>query len=87
MDPERWRSLYVAKLKACSRQADFSDAKKDPEYKDQKKEALIDLIDILDDAQNAPQHLFNENILKESLRFIENNIFRTFTNKGKLDLT
>ena len=54
MDPEKWRSLYVAKLKACVRQADFSDAKKDTEYKEQKKEAMIDLIDILDDAQNAP---------------------------------
>jgi hypothetical protein len=54
VDPEKWRSLYVVKLKACSRQADFSDSKKDTEYKDQKKEAMIDLIDILDDAQNAP---------------------------------
>jgi serine/threonine-protein phosphatase 2A regulatory subunit B' len=43
----------VAKLKACYRQADFSDSKKDTEFKEQKKEAMIDLIDALDDIGNA----------------------------------
>lgn len=54
VDPERWRALYIAKLKACHKHADFSDSKKDLEFKEQKKETLIDLIDILDDTQNAP---------------------------------
>lgn len=53
VDPERWRALYVAKLKACYKHADFSDSKKDLEFKEQKKETMIDLIDILDDTSNA----------------------------------
>ena len=47
---------------------------------------MIDLIDVLDDALNAPQHLFNETILKETIKFVEVNIFRTFTNKGNFSL-
>jgi len=41
--------LYVAKLRACYRMADFTDSKKDQEFKDQKKETLIEVIDILED--------------------------------------
>lgn len=41
--------MYIAKLKACYRLADFSDSKKDTEFKEQKKEAMIDLIDTLED--------------------------------------
>lgn len=43
---------------------------------------MIDLIDILEDTSNASQYLFNEPILKEALKMVEANIFRTFTNKG-----
>ena len=50
----------MAKVRACYKLADFSDSKKDTEFKDQKKEALIDLIDTLDDANLGPQYLFNE---------------------------
>jgi Protein phosphatase 2A regulatory B subunit (B56 family) len=60
VEPEKVKSLYVSKLRACYKLADFSDSKKDTEFKDQKKEAMIDLIDILDDANLAPQYLFNE---------------------------
>jgi serine/threonine-protein phosphatase 2A regulatory subunit B' len=74
--------LYVAKLKACHRFADFSEAKKDAEFKEQKKEQMIDLIDILDDVANAQAYLFNEAILKEAIKLVEVNIFRTFTNKA-----
>ena len=49
MDIEKWKMLYIAKLKACYRMADFSDSKKDQEFKDQKKDALIEVIDILED--------------------------------------
>ena len=49
VDPEDWRKLYVAKLHACYKPADFSDSKKDSEFKEQKKDTLIDLIDVLDD--------------------------------------
>lgn len=81
MDPEDWRKLYVAKLHACYKAADFTDNKKDTEFKDQKKDTLIDLIDVLDDPVSN-QYLFNEPILKEAVRMIEVNIFRTFTNKS-----
>lgn len=77
--------MYIAKLKACYKHADFSDAKKDVEFKDQKKETLIELIDILDDPGSI-QFLYNEHVLQESLIMIEANIFRTFTNKSKLFL-
>lgn len=74
--------LYVAKLKACHRLADFSDVKKDAEFKEHKKEAMIDLIDILEDVGNAQAYLFNDAILKEAIKLVELNIFRTFTNKS-----
>jgi len=44
---------------------------------------MIDLIDTLEDSMNAPQYLFNEHILKEVVKLVESNIFRTFTNKSK----
>jgi hypothetical protein len=78
--------LYIAKLKACYRVADFSEAKKDQEFKDQKKEALIDLIDTLNEPA-AIQLLFNEQILREAIKMIEANLFRTFTNKSKNHLS
>lgn len=77
------KPLYIAKLRACYRLADFSDSKKDLEFKEQKKECMIELIDSLDDATLAPQYLFNEHILKEAFKLVESNIFRTFTNKSK----
>jgi hypothetical protein len=83
VEPEKWKSLYTAKLRACYRAADFSDSKKDLEFKEQKKETMIDLIDTLDDTNLAPQYLFNEPILKEVIKLVETNIFRTFTNKSK----
>lgn len=63
--------------------ADYSDSKKDLEFKDQKKETLIEIIDILDEQVSVPYLFNNEQILKEAIKMIENNIFRTFTNKGK----
>lgn len=82
VDPERMKPLYIAKLRACYRLADFSDSKKDLEFKEHKKECMIELIDTLDDATLAPQYLFNEAILKEAFKLVESNIFRTFTNKS-----
>jgi hypothetical protein len=49
----------MTKVKACYKLADFSDLKKDQEFKDQKKETLIEIIDILDDPV-SPQTLLNE---------------------------
>jgi hypothetical protein len=83
VDPDKWKTLYVAKLRACYRSADFSDPKKDLEFKEQKKETMIDLIDTLEDSVHAPQYLFNEYIFKEVVKLVEANIFRTFTNKSK----
>mmetsp|Transcript_34875 Transcript_34875/g.26042 ORF Transcript_34875/g.26042 Transcript_34875/m.26042 type:complete len:188 (+) Transcript_34875:269-832(+) len=60
--------------------ADFSEQKKDVEFKDVKKEILIELIDILDDPA-ALQFLLNETILSNSIKMISCNLFRTFTNK------
>jgi hypothetical protein len=54
VDPDNWKTLYVAKLRACYRSADFSDPKKDLEFKEQKKETMIDLIDTLEDSVHAP---------------------------------
>jgi hypothetical protein len=42
---------------------------------------MIEIIDILDEPASS-QYLFNEQILKESIKMIEANIFRTFTNKS-----
>lgn len=78
------KTLYIAKLRTCYKLADFSDSKKDIEFKEQKKECMIDLIDTLDDANIAPQYLFNELILKEAIKLVESNIFRTFSNKSKV---
>lgn len=54
VEPERVKALYIAKIRACYKLADFSDAKKDTEFKEQKKECMIDLIDTLDDQNIAP---------------------------------
>ncbi len=67
-------------MKFCYKLADFGDAKKDMELKDLKKEALIEVIDILDDPA-ATQCLLNEQVLKEAIKMIDANLFRTFTNK------
>ena len=66
VDPTKWQILYLAKLKACHTIADFSDSKKDLELKDNKKETLIEIIDLLDE-QEAPDYVINEKILEASL--------------------
>lgn len=48
VDASKWQILYLAKLLACHKIADFSEADKDTELKDAKKECLIEIIDILD---------------------------------------
>jgi hypothetical protein len=73
----------MAKLRACMDIADFTEAKKDVELKESKKECLIELIDVLEESE-APDTLINEKVLTEVFRMIQANLFRTFTNKGKL---
>lgn len=73
----------MAKLRACMEIADFTEAKKDTELKEAKKECLIELIDVLEENE-APDTVINEKVLIEALRMIQANLFRTFTNKGKL---
>jgi hypothetical protein len=63
--------------------ADFTEAKKDTELKEAKKECLIELIDVLEENE-APDTVINEKVLIEAFRMIQANLFRTFTNKGKL---
>ena len=82
MDPSKWQILYLAKLKACHQIADFSDAKKDLELKDNKKETLIEIIDLLDE-QEAPDTVINEKVLAAAFKMISENLFRTFANKSK----
>ena len=53
------------------------------EFKDQKRETMIELIDILDEGETAEEYLHTEEILTESMVMIEKNIFRTFSNKSK----
>lgn len=65
--------------------ADFSDAKKDTEFKDAKKECLIELIDVLEEA-DAPDTIVNDKVLTETFKMIQVNLFRTFTNKSKSSL-
>ena len=52
-DPQKWSTLFKLKLMYCYNPANFqADSKKDPEavdFKDKKREILIELIDILDD--------------------------------------
>ena len=78
--------MYKLKLLFCHKAADFNaDSKKNPElvdYRDSKKDTLIELIDILEDGR-AYDELINEDILRHSMVMIERNIFRTFTNKSK----
>ena len=69
-------------MKACHQIANFSDSKKDTELKEQKRECLIELIDVLDEPE-AVDTLFNDKILLQSVKMIEANLFRTFTNKSK----
>ena len=80
--PSKWQVLYIAKLRACMDMADFSDTKKDVDFKDAKKECLIELIDVLEE-NDAPDTLINEKVLTESFKMIQINLFRTFTNKCK----
>ena len=74
----------------CYNPANFqADSKKDPEavdFKDKKREILIELIDILDDNQ-AYDYLLNEDILRESMSMISKNISRTFSNKSKFRIS
>ena len=52
-DPQDWPLLYKLKLKFCYSQANFqAESKKNPEqieFRDKKKEVLIELIDVLDE--------------------------------------
>ena len=58
--------MYLAKLKACHRIADFSDAKKDVELKEQKKECLIEIIDVLDEPE-AADYIIKERVLDAAM--------------------
>lgn len=70
-------------MRACSTHfPDFTDAKKDLDVKDEKKECLIELIDVLDENE-AVDTLMNEKILQEAFSTIGLNLFRTFANKSK----
>ena len=72
----------MAKLKACHKIADFSDAKKDVELKEAKKECLIEIIDVLDEPE-AAEYIIKERVLEASMQMISANLFRTFANKSK----
>lgn len=82
-EPSKWQVLYLAKLKACEKIADFTDIKKDVDLKEQKKECLIEIIDLLDEPK-AADYVINEKVLREAIRVIKINLFRTFSNKGNL---
>lgn len=81
-DAKKWPIIYLAKLKACSQHiADFTDPKKDVELKDDKKECLIELIDVLDESES--DLLLSDKIVEEAFKTIAVNLFRTFANKSK----
>lgn len=62
--------------------ADFTDPKKDADLKDDKKECLIELIDVLDE-NDASDTLHTAKVLEASMQMISANLFRTFGNKSK----
>ena len=51
------------------------------EFRDKKRETLIELIDVLDESE-AQNYLLNEEILQQSMNMIDKNIYRTFANKN-----
>lgn len=53
------------------------------ELKENKKECLIEIIDVLDESE-AVDTIINEKTLAEAIKMISANLFRTFSNKGKL---
>lgn len=54
VDYKKWQIIYLAKLKVCrSQMADFTESKKHIDLKDDKKECLIELIDVLDENDAA----------------------------------
>lgn len=65
-DAEDWPELFKLKLLFCYRPANFqADSKKDPaavEFKEKKREILIELIDVLDESP-ADEILHTEEIL------------------------
>ena len=79
---EQWPDLYKIKLEFCHEAANFqADAKKNPEqveFKEKKRETMIELIDILDEGETAEEYLHTEEVLREAMVMIEKNIFRTF---------
>lgn len=81
VDCSKWHILYLAKLKACHRIADFSDSKKDTDLKDQKKECLIEIIDVLDEPE-AAEYIIKERVLEAAMLMLSANLFRTFANKN-----
>jgi serine/threonine-protein phosphatase 2A regulatory subunit B' len=73
----------LAKIRACQNQiADFTDPKKDLELKDDKKECLIELIDVLDES-DATTTLLVDKVLTDAFQMIGINLFRAFANKSK----
>lgn len=83
----QWPELYKIKLAFCHKSANFqADSKKFPEqveFKEKKREIIIELIDILDEGSNAEEYLHQEDVLREAMTMVEKNIFRTFANKSK----
>ena len=83
VEHRKWPIIYLAKLRACQHQhADFTDAKKDTDLKDDKKECLIELIDVLDESE-AANCLHTVQIMEATIQMISANLFRTFANKSK----
>jgi hypothetical protein len=52
------------------------------ELKDDKKECLIELIDVLDESE-AASTLFVDKVLTDAFQMIGTNLFRAFANKSK----
>ena len=55
-------------------------------FRDAKRETLIELIDVLDE-QYADELLHVESILAASIKMIDHNIFRAFSNKSKFNFS
>ena len=51
------------------------------EFRDKKRETLIEMIDVLDES-DAQKYLLNEETLSHSMEMVDKNIYRTFANKN-----
>lgn len=69
------QNLFIKKLNMCSVVFDFADATKDLKEKEIKRQTLLELVDYVSSANGK----FPEVVVKEAVKMVSANLFRTFT--------